>query len=236
MKTLMKLSALLLAALLVCTNLRAQTVDDIVNKYVAAIGGKTAVDAVKTLYVESDVDYAGNNLPSTTWIINGKGYKNEFDFQGTKIQNCVTDKGGWMINPMLGSSTPTPMPDEQAKSMKGQMNVGGPLYDYAAKGNKVELTGQDSADYLLKVSNGSVNSTIYVNKKTYYMDKLVSRTSIQGQDVEITVSFADYRKLDGGFVFGFSQTIVQPMATVNITHKKVEVNKTIDPAIFEMPK
>jgi hypothetical protein len=238
MKTLMKSSVFVLAAFLACTNLHAQTADDIVKKHVDAIGGKTAVESVKTLYIESDVDVAGNNAPSITWIVSGKGYKNVVEFGGSKIQQCVTDKGGWMINPMMpNGATAQPIPDEQLKTMKGQINVGGPLYEYASKGNKIELTGQDTGDYKIKLTTpAAVSVTFYLNKKTYLIDKTVSTANVQGQDMETTVIFSDYRKLDGGYVMNFGQQVTLPMYTLNITHKKVEVNKSIDPGIFDMPK
>lgn len=237
METLRKSSVFVLAAILVCTNLHAQTADDIVNKYVAAIGGKSAVESVKTLYIESDVDIQGNAAPSTTWIVAGKGYKSEVEFGGAKIQQCVTDKGGWMINPMTGSTTAQAMPEEQIKTMKGQINVGGPLYDYASKGNKIELIGQDTGDYKIKLTTpAAVSVTFFINKKTYLIDKTISTASVQGQDMETTVVFSDYRKLDGGYMMNYAQQVTLPMYSLNITHKKVEVNKPIDPSIFDMPK
>jgi hypothetical protein len=237
METLIKPSAIVLAAVLVSTSLHAQTAEEIVSKHIDAIGGKAAVESVKTLYIESDVDIAGNTAPSTTWIVSGKGFKTEMDFGGNKFQQCVTDKGGWMINPMAGSATPQPIPDEQLKTMKGQINVGGPLYDYAAKGSKIEMAGQDSADYKIKMTtSAAVNVTFFINKKNYLIDKTVSTANIQGQDMETTVTFSDYRKIDGGYMLNFGQQVSLPMYTLNITHKKVEVNKPIDTAIFEMPK
>jgi hypothetical protein len=236
MKTLGKQSVFVLVAVLACMNLHAQTADEIVSKYVSAIGGKAAIEGVKTLYVESDVDFAGNDAPMKTWIINGKGFKTESEFGGAKMQQCVSDKGGWMVNPMMGTSAQA-MPDQQVKALKGQINIGGPLYDYATKGNKIELIGQDDADYKIKLTTPTaISSTFYVNKKTYYIDKAVSKVSAQGQEFETTISFSDYRKLDGGYVFYFGQEVVSPMATVKITNKKVEVNSQIDPTIFDMPK
>src|SRR5580658_7799548 len=100
METLRKRSFFALAALMaLTTTLRAQTADDIVNKYVAAIGGKDALSSVKSLILENSVSVQGMDLTSTTTILVGKGYKNETEFQGTKMVNCVTDKGGWVLNP-----------------------------------------------------------------------------------------------------------------------------------------
>ena len=237
MKTLRKPSVILLAVVLVCTKLHAQTADEIVTKHVAAIGGKAAVESVKSLYIESNVEIMGNDAPSITWIVSGKAYRNEVTFNGSKIENCVTDKGGWTINPMMGQSSAVAIPEDQLKTMKGQLNVGGPLYDYAAKGSKIELLGKDSADYKLKLTTSAgLDVTFFINMKTYYIDKTTSTVSAQGQDMETTVTFSDYRKVDGGYVLNFGQQVVLPMYSLNITHKKVEVNKQIDPAIFEMPK
>jgi len=236
METLRKQSVFVLAAVLACTALHAQTADEVVNKYVAAIGGKSAIENVKSVYIESEVEVMGNTLPSNTWIINGKGFKSETDFNGAKIVNVITDKGGWMINPPMGVNTATALPDEQLKAMKGRMDIGGPLFDYAAKGGKIELAGQDSADYKIKLTNGSTTSTFFINKKTYLVDKALSNANMMGQDVQITMTFSDYRKLDGGFTFPFGQVVEQPNFTATLTHKKVEVNKSIDPSIFEMPK
>lgn len=236
METLRKLSFFVLAALLVCTNLHAQTADEIINKHIDAVGGKSAIEGVKSLVVESDAEVQGMTGAATTTIVNGKAYKFEMDFAGQKFTNCVSDKGGWMINPMMGSASAQPMPEQQLKMAKNQMSIGGPLYEYASRGNKVELAGQDSADYKIKLTSAAGTGTFYINKKTYYLDKTVTSATMAGQDMEITVKFGDYRKLDGGFVFPYSQTVVQPMATLNFTHKKVEVNKTIDPATFDMPK
>src|SRR5688572_6409440 len=81
-----------------------QTVDEIINKHIEAIGGKEKVASVKTLYMEGTLDLMGNQAPSITHIVHGKGYKNEVDFNGSKMVTVYTDKAGWTINPMAGQT------------------------------------------------------------------------------------------------------------------------------------
>jgi len=195
---------------------------------------------MKTLYVESSINIMGKDAPCTTYILNGKGYKNELDFDGTKIVQCITDKGGWAVNPMAGSAGAVAIPEEQVKASQSQLQIGGPLYDYAAKGNKVELTGKDTTGgktaYKVKLTTGGVEITYFMDASTYYINKAVSKFSVNGQDIESTASFSDYRKTDFGYTMAYSQKVELPQFTLAIINKKVEVNKTIDPAIFEMPK
>lgn len=239
MKTLKTATFLLLASLSI-SSLKAQTVDEIVSKYVTALGGHDIISSIKTIYVESSIGIMGKDAPCTTYIINGKGYKNELDFSGTKIVQCITDKSGWAINPMAGSAEATAIPEEQVKASQTQLQVGGPLYDYAAKGNKVELLGKDTADgktaYKLKLKTEGVEITYFIDASTYYINKAVSKFSVNGQDVESTARFSDYRKTDFGYTMAFVQKVELPQFTLEITNKKVEVNKAIDPAIFDMPK
>lgn len=236
MKTLTKSSFLLLSGFLVSGSLLAQSADDIVSKYVDAIGGRSVVSGVNSIIIESTVTVMGGDAPSKTYILSGKGFKNETDFNGSKIINCITDKGGWTINPMAGQATATPIPDDQLKSSKGSLQIGGPLFDYAAKGYKVELAGRDTADFQLKLSGNGANTTYYINAKTYLIDKMVNKVSANGQDIEISTSFHDYKKTDPGFVMPFTQEVNYPQFSLAITHNKVDINKPIDPAIFDMPK
>jgi hypothetical protein len=234
MKTLKKHSLLILAAVLGITTLQAQTADEIVAKYIDALGGRTVISSVKSLIIESSVDYQGSDAPSTTYILAGKGYKTETDFNGQKMVQCVTPDGGWAVLPM--SPTPTVAPPEQVKSSQGQLQIGGPLVDYAAKGYKLESVGKDSADYKLHLTGSGLDVMYYINIKTNLTDKQISKASMNGQQMEITVAFSDYRKTDAGFTLPYAQQLDLPQASVNITHKKVTVNGPVDPAIFNMPK
>jgi len=235
METLSKRSFFVLAALFAFTTLRAQTADDIVNKYVAAIGGKDAISSVKSLSIDATTSIMGNDGATTITILVGKGYKSESDFGGTKIVTCVTPTGGWTLNPYGGAATPTAMPDEQLKGAKINMMLA-PLANYAADGYKVELTGQDSTDYKLKMTGNGIDVTYYINMKTYLLDKVGTHMSMGGQDADLNISFTDYKKLDGGLMYAYTTTLGLPQGDLVIADKKITVNSTVDPKVFDMPK
>jgi hypothetical protein len=137
----------------------------------------------------------------------------------------------------MGQTTPTAMPEEAVKQSQWQLYVGGLLMAYNDDGGKVELIGKDTADYKIHLTNNvGVDQTFYINMKTYLLDMTVIKSSQGGQDLEVTTNYSDYRKTDGGPLLAFTQVRVLPQYTLNITLKKVEVNKEIDPVIFEMPK
>ena len=236
MKTLRKLSFFVLTGLVATTTCCAQTADDVVGKYLQAIGGKDVIAGTKSLVMTSNVEVMGNDLPSTTTILNGKGFKSETDFQGNKIIQCVNDHGGWSLNPMAGQSSPTPLSDADAKQAKNQLNIV-TLANYADNGGKLELAGSDTADYKVKFSNATgFKATYFINMKTYLVDKVVATVTIQSQETEVTALLSDYRKVDNGLLIPFKVERDLPQYTLNISITKAEVNKDIDPAIFEMPK
>ncbi len=229
---------LLLAALPVMIIGRAQTVDDIINKYVDALGGKEKLSQIKSLYFESSTTAMGNETPSKITILNGKGFKLESEFNGQKMVQCFTDKGGWMISPMTGSSSAQPMTDEQYNTGKGQIDIGGPLFNYAAKGNKVELLGKEGGAYKIKLTTkDSVEAYYYIDPATYYVTKMVTTANMMGQEMEIVRTNSDYKKTDYGYVYpGTVEISYNGQFTVTTVAKKAEVNKDIDPSIFDMPK
>jgi hypothetical protein len=67
--------------------------------------------------------------------------------------------------------------------------------------------------------------------------KTTIKASVNGQDVETTMAFSKHQKTDYGYVVPFATELTLPQGfTLNITNKKVEINKDIDMTIFNMPK
>ncbi len=204
-----KFCLLILASLACITGIKAQTADGIISKHIDAIGGKDKINSIISLYIEGSTSAMGNENPSTTTILNGKGYKNESEFNGQKIVQCYTDKGGWMINPMAGSTDAQPIPDDQYKSVKEQINVGGALMNYASKGYKAELLANekvgDADAYQIRLTGAdSSAATYYFDANSYYLLKVLRSGDMMGQPVDITVLYSDFRKTDYGYVMPFA--------------------------------
>jgi hypothetical protein len=235
-------SALLGITLLGGVAIQAQTVDEIIAKHIEAIGGKEKISALKTIYKEEAILVMGNEAPSTTYIVDGKGFKSEVEFGGQKIIQCFSESGAWGLNPMAGQSSPEAYPAEVAKMSKGQYDIVGALYNYAAKGNKVELQGNEDINgtscFKLKVVSPENVETIYfIDSKTYYGVKRIAKINMAGQEAEAGITFSDFRKTDYGYVMPYSTEMTLPQGfNLTSTVKKVEINKPIDTKIFEMPK
>jgi hypothetical protein len=233
-----KTGMVLLVALAGFSGLRAQTADEIVNRYVNAIGGKDKIKDIRTIHMEGTYSAMGNDGPTKVDIITGADYKLVSEMNGQSMIVVITDKGGWQVIPYLGQTSPTPTPDEAFKQVKGKLDPFGPLYDYSAKGNKLELQGKEGGAYKIRVTDkDNTESTVFIDTATYYMTKLSITQNFMGQSMEVSSVFSNYKKLDNGVIYPYTIEISYGgQFSVVSAMTKIDVNKPIDPSIFVMPK
>ena len=230
----MKIALVFTISLLGIICAQAQTADEIINKWTNAMGGKEKLGSIKTVYTENEISIMNNPAAGKTYAVNGKGYKSVIDFNGQKVIDCYTVNGGWSLNPLAGQPTPVNMPAGQVKLGQLSLDVAGPLYDYAAKGSKVELLGKEdlkgSSAYKIKLTTATGTEVIfYISDSSYYILKNVAKMNADGQDVEITTVFSDYKKTDDGFVMPYSIALDLPGLSISYTNKKIEINKPMSP-------
>ena len=215
-----------------------QNVDDIINKHINAIGGKGIIGGIKSIFMQTTVHAMGMDAPSSISLLNGKGIRIESDINGDKMITVYTDKYGWNVNPMSAVTAPQQMKENQYKLGRDQIDIGGPLFNYETKGYKVELLKKDDSAYLIKVINKDNIATIFfINSPTYLITKSIQQGLMRGKETEIINTFSDFQKADNGLVYP-SKTEVNYWDQFSIITyvTKIEIDKDIDPKIFEMPR
>lgn len=221
--------------------LNAQSVDEIVGKYIDAIGGKDVVRQITTMVSESSLEVMGNIGTSKTTLVNGKAMKMEIDVMGTQVVFCYSDSSGWAINPMSGNYNAVDMGEAEYKAGKEQIWMVGPFPDYAARGFKVELVGQEmvgdvNANKLSVVSPEGVESFYYFDPATNYLIQITQKTEMMGQPMDIVVGMSNYQKTDQGIVIPYkTETNYGGQFFLIASLTKVVFNEPVDPAIFVKP-
>jgi hypothetical protein len=230
-----------LMSLAFLTSAKAQTVDDIINKNIEAMGGKEVLSKITSATFQGTVSAMGNDYPITVIIVNGKGFKSTTSVNGTDIIQCITDTGGWMLNPMMGQTSPQAIPADQSKLLKANLYIAGPLVDYQDKGYSAALAGREDvagqSNYKVHFfDNAGTDVVYYINPQTYLVSQTVTKVKVTGKpDVTNTAAFSDYRKTDIGYTMAYTVATTNMGYDLTITYTAVEFNKDVDPKTFEMP-
>ena len=152
-RAMLPFAALLLAAL----PLSAQTADEIVARYVQAVGGMERIQAVQTLR-RSGTFYGGGGFEAQLVEENKRPdmVRQEFTFGGMTGVTAYDGKAGWKIEPWGGKKDAESLGEEELKSIIEDADLDGPLVNYQQKGNKVEYVGTEPVEgtdaYKLKVT------------------------------------------------------------------------------------
>lgn len=225
----------LLAAAIVCSSFsgKAQTADEIINKYIDAIGGKENWKKVTSLKMEGNVEVQGLEIPFTMQAVNGKGLRTDGEFQGNFFIDIITPTQGWSQNPMAGKATLQPLSSDELKEKLDELDIQGAFVDYIEKGSAVEFLGKDEEDgneyFKIKLTTKNNNETTYFfDTKTYLVYKQETISKQQGQEVKVTVKNLDYQTIDGGIKVPFKLDQGQMV----LASKKYTVNGPIDEKIF----
>ncbi|GAB4016830.1 outer membrane lipoprotein-sorting protein [Spirosoma koreense] len=236
----MKTNKILAAALALCVSAGAyaQTLDEIVDKHVAALGGIDKLNSVKTLYTERSLSLQGMDIPTKSTVLVGKALRTESLVMGNSMIMVVDGTSGWMVRPAMmgGTGDPEEMPADQLKQQLGQLDPFGPLVNYKEKGNQVELVGKEKVDgkdtYHLKITTKAGQAfDEYLDTSTYLVSKVSS--TMNGQPGEIMLS--DYKDKDG-IKFANTMEMATPQAgNLTFTTEKVTINPPVDEAIFKKP-
>jgi opacity protein-like surface antigen len=212
----------------------SQTADEVIAKYVDAIGGKQKWNSLNSLRVEGQIEVQGISIPFTMNAVQNKGTRTDAEFQGAKIIEIVTPTAGWSLNGLQGQSALQPMSEEDLKSKVDGIEIQDQLVDYAAKGHTVELLGKDEADgneyFKLKVvTKLGIEKVHFIDTKSYLIYKTETTNKANGQEVKQEVKFLDYQTMENGIKMAFKQET----GAMILVFKKISINPVIDESLFK---
>lgn len=165
---------------------KAQTADDVINKYLEAAGGKEKLEAIKSLqYVQTmNLNTPMGPMQIVITQIRVKDKLVRFNTTSELFGSAyvvVTDTSGWAkvpANEYSGEEKLQKLKADEMKGLKTQMDCEGffpQLVNYAAKGFTAELDGEKKMNgklcYKLKLKNKQMEDEKAKGELVYYIDK-----------------------------------------------------------------
>ncbi len=234
MKTLISKALLLIAFSAMSLFSYAQSADEIIQKYVDAIGGKDKWKQIKSLKTDGHIEIQGIQINFTQQAINGGRVRVDAEFQGQKIIDITTPAKGWSQNPFGGRSSLEPISAEELQQKLDDLDLQDEFIDYAEKGSSVEFLGKDEEDgnefYKIRMVTKNKNETVYFfDVNTYLIYKEEKMVKQQGQEMKVTSKLLDYKAIPFGVKIPHKTDQMGQIIVLD----KMEVNPAIDTKIFE---
>src|SRR6266852_3870211 len=221
----------------------AQTPDSIVDKVLAARGGLDKIRAVQAERVSGHISFGADaEGPFVVELKRPRKMHMEFTIQGSTLVRVYDGKSaGWANNPFAGKNDPEAMTEEELKNISEESDFDGPLVDYKAKGNQIELVGKDKVEgkevYRLKLTTKNGDVRFYLlDSETFLLLKWEGKRKYKAQELPVESFFRDYRDV-GGLQFAFeidSGTFAEEI-NQKILIDKIEIDTEISESRFTKP-
>lgn len=212
----------------------AQSADDIIAKYITAIGGAEKWAKVQSIKIEGQIEMQGIAIPFVMQGVQMKGTRVDAEFQGNKIIDITTPSKGWSQNPFGGKATLSPITDDELKQKLDDLDIQDAFIDYKSKGSVVEFLGKDEEDgnefYKIRLVTKNKNETVYffdVNTNLIYKEEKTVKQ--QGQEIKLVSKYQDYKTVPFGIKVPHKWDQMGQIFVID----KMDVNPVIDTKLFE---
>jgi hypothetical protein len=225
----------------------AQTVDEIVEKNIAAEGGRQALTKVVSRFATGTIRMPSpaGELAGTIEILNAAPNKIrslvKLDLSALGAGSIVVDErfdgtSGYAMDSTQGNS---PITGSRLESLRNSI-FPSPFVDYKERGTKIELAGRERVGdrdvfaLILTFASGPA-MRLSIDAETYLpLKSIVTVDTPQFGTVEQAFEFSDFRDVDGVKVAFALKGITGPQP-FSVAFSKIEHNVKIDPSLFVKP-
>jgi outer membrane lipoprotein-sorting protein/predicted aspartyl protease len=235
-KKLLSLSLGLLLLLFGLQSSKAQTLEEILNKHMQALGGEEVLKAERNSVVDLEMVVPGGLTGKLkSYFKYPDKLRLEMDLKIMRSLTVYDGEKGWVQDANGQVRELAGMELEEAKSELYFM-LYGYLFPERAKG-KVEYLGREESGginyYVVQATpEGCDPVKMFINPETYLIDKTVSK-----HDIVVTTSyFSDYKDFGGvkvatSMVFNMGDTTYNMRSTLT----NIELNPELSDDLFKMP-
>jgi len=239
-----KLLFLAALCLFAATAASAQSVDEIIARYVTARGGLDKIRSIKTERITGTIAFAPD-IQGPFYLERKRPLRlhMEITLNGlTMIRVYDGKSSGWVYNPFdphVQKPTVEPMTAAEISNIYDEADFDGPFVDYKEKGNKIEFAGKEDVlgkpAYKLKLTNktGDV-SYFYFDVSGGSLLKWEGTRKVNQKEIPWETFFHDFRDINGlKYPFLIESDSPGTEQTQRIIAEKIEVNIPVEDARFD---
>ena len=222
---------------------KAQTVEDVINKYTLAMGRLESINKIKTAKFSGSLVSQGVAYPLTVHVLNGKSMRTEVIVNGQTVINAYDKGKGWKLNPFENIVTATEVTSADDLAMlKIQTNLANNLMDYKKRGHEVTLLGQEDIEgqktFKIKLTSkdDGKQTVYYISTTDNMLVRSDSKQKIQGTEYDAQTFYSEIKDING---LKFSAHFVRKIEGIvfqEVTYDKIELDIPVDEQIFAIPR
>ena len=217
------------------------SLDDIVQKYLAAKGGAEKLRAVTSVKTTGRLKGPAGEVPVTSYAKRPNMMRRETTSRGQTFIVGFDGQTVWALNPMMGPQARA-ITGPQADMAKQDANdFDSVLLDYKQKGYKVDLVGTEPVNgqpmYHLRVTkNNGRAQEVFLDGKTLLESRMTMELEQGERKGQAAIEFSNYKSIDGIMVpFTIRQT-VDGQVVGEVSYDAIQFNVPMDEGLFKMPK
>jgi outer membrane lipoprotein-sorting protein len=224
----------LITSMLSLSTAKAQNADEIVKKHIEAIGGIENWKKVQSVKMVGSINAQGQELTITRTVVQDKAFRMDMTIAGMENYQIVTTTEGWNYFPVGGQTKPEAMTADEVKESAIELDIQGPLVNYKEKGITITYLGKDDIEgtecYKLKITyKDGKETTMCFDASNYYLIREVQKLKANGKEMQVTMNFSNFKKMDIGILMPMTLGTDQG----NITLKTIEINPKLDESTFK---
>ena len=237
--------AIVIALGSIATQARADQLDDILAKNLAARGGADKLRAIKSLRLTGKVVFGGGDFsleaPFGQIVERPNKIRSEITLQGLTQISASDGRQAWTVSPFGGRRDAELASADDARSIEEQAELDGPLVDWRAKGHRIEYLGTEDVDgtkaIKLRVTRKDGDlQYVFLDPDSSLEIRITTIHKVRGSEEVDEADLGEYAQVAGVWLpLSIESGAPGEPRTSHIHFERAEVNVPVDEGWFKLP-